>query len=55
MFYRVNYLGDFMADGGEGFGGRREGVARLRGNRRWPDSDNGDAAVAIWCGSVRAD
>ena len=26
-----------MADGGEGFGGRFEVVARARGNRRWPD------------------
>ena len=26
-----------MADGGEGFGGRCEVVARPRGNRRWPD------------------
>jgi len=26
-----------MADGGEGFGGRCEVVARARGNRRWPD------------------
>lgn len=26
-----------MADGGEGFGGRLEVVARARGNRRWPD------------------
>jgi transposase len=26
-----------MPDGGEGFGGRCEVVARARGNRRWPD------------------
>jgi len=26
-----------MADGGEGFGGRCEVVARAHGNRRWPD------------------